>query len=102
MVDVAVETQDSGLLNAAVRLFDNVTQRQMYITGGIGATSHNEEFTHDFGLPNDTAYAESCAAIGLALFAKRLLDATGESKYADVLERVLYNNGLSGISLSGD
>lgn len=102
MVDVAVETQDSELMDAAIRLFDNIAQKQMYITGGIGSSCIDEKFTHNYGLPNDTAYAESCAAIGLAFFAKRLLDATGESKYADVLEKVLYNNGLSGISLSGD
>lgn len=102
MTDVAVETGDPGLLNAAIRLFDNLTERRMYITGGIGSTSIGEAFTEDFDLPNATAYAESCAAIGLALLSKRLLDATGGPKYADVLERVLYNNGLSGISLSGD
>ena len=102
MVDVAVETRDCVLLNAAIRLFDNLSRRRMYITGGIGSTSIGEAFTTDFGLPNDTAYAESCAAIGLAMFAKRLLDVTNEGKYADVLERVLYNNALSGISLSGD
>ena len=102
MVDVAVETGDSTLLDAAIRLFDNLSQRRMYITGGIGSTSIGEAFTVDFGLPNDTAYAESCPAIGLAFFAKRLLDVTKEGKYADVLERVLYNNGLSGISLIGD
>ena len=102
MVDVAVETGDRELLNTAIRIFDNIASRRMYITGGIGSTARGEQFTTDFGLPNDTAYAESCAAIGLALFARRLLVATGDSKYAEVMERVLYNNGLSGIALSGD
>ena len=102
MTDVALETGDSELLKAAIRLFDNLSQRRMYVTGGIGSSCLNEEFTEDFGLPNDTAYAESCAAIGLVLLSKRLLDGAMEGKYADVLERALYNNALSGISLSGD
>ena len=102
IVDVALGTNDTELLETAKRLFDNIADCRMYITGGIGSTMSGEQFTCDYALPNDTAYAESCAAIGLAFFAKRLLDCTGERKYAEVLERVLYNNGLSGVSLSGD
>ena len=102
MVDVAVETDDRALLEAVERLFDNIAQKRMYITGGIGSSARCEAFTQDYDLPNTTAYAESCAAVGLALLAKRLLDATGHVRYADVLERVLYNNALSGIGLSGD
>lgn len=102
VADIAGETGDKELLECAERLFRNTVQRRMYITGGVGSTQFGEAFTHDFDLPNALAYAESCAAIGLALFAKRLLDITGKSEYADVLERVLYNNGLSGISLQGD
>ncbi|MBO4630333.1 MAG: glycoside hydrolase family 127 protein, partial [Lentisphaeria bacterium] len=102
LADIAGETSDPALLECAERLFRNTVQRRMYITGGVGSTQFGEAFTHDFDLPNALAYAESCAAIGLALFAKRLLDITGKCEYADVLERVLYNNGLSGISLQGD
>ena len=102
VADVAAETHDQSLLECAERVFRNVAGRRMYITGGVGSAQQGEAFTHDFALPNSVAYAESCAAIGLALFAKRLLDATGKREYADVLERVLYNNGLSGISLQGD
>ncbi len=100
--DVAAETGDRELFRTVERLYRNVTERRMFITGGIGSSCRGESFTHDFGLPNDTAYAESCAAIGLALLAKRLLDVSGKAEYADVLERILYNNGLSGISLAGD
>ena len=102
LADIAGETSDPALLECAERLFRNIVQRRMYITGGIGSTQVGEAFTQDFDLPNATAYTESCAAIGLALFAKRLLDITGKREYADVLERILYNNGLSGISLQGD
>ncbi len=101
MLDLAVETQDRKMLEKVKQLFRNITRRRMYITGGIGSTQRGEAFTHDYALPNDTAYAESCAAIGLIFLAKRLLDITGECEYADVMERVLYNNGLSGISLDG-
>ena len=101
-VDVAVETGDRALLEQTKLLFDNIVTRRMYITGGIGVDQQWESFTRDYDLPNERDYAESCAAIGLALFAKRLLDATGEAKYADVIERVVYNNGLSGIGLAGD
>ena len=102
LADIAGETSDPALLECAERLFRNIVQRRMYITGGIGSSQFGETFTHDFDLPNALAYAESCAAIGLALFVKRLLDITGKREYADVLERVLYNNGLSGIGLQGD
>lgn len=102
VTDVAGETCDKKLLETAERVFRNVTQRRMYITGGIGSTQSGEAFTRDYDLPNSTAYAESCAAISLIFFAKRLQDLTGKSEYADVLERVLYNNALSGISLQGD
>lgn len=102
VTDVAGETCDKELLETAERIFRNVSRRRMYITGGIGSTQNGESFTRDYDLPNSTAYAESCAAISLIFFAKRLLDLTGKTEYADVLERILYNNALSGISLQGD
>jgi len=101
VVDVAVETGDRELLDVAKRLFDNIAEKRLYLTGGVGSTQRGEAFSYDYALPNDTAYTESCAAIALIFFAKRLLDLTGERKYAEVVERALYNNALSGISLGG-
>ncbi len=102
MADIAEAFQDESLLQAAVRLFDSIAEHRMYITGGIGSTKAGEAFTGDYHLPNDTNYSESCASIGLALFARRLLNITGDSRFADVMEQVLYNGALSGLSLSGD
>ena len=101
IADVAMETNDAELWKLVERLFDNIAERRMYITGGIGSTPVGEAFTYDFALPNDTAYAESCAAMALVQLSKRLLDATGKRKYAEVMERALYNNALSGIALDG-
>ena len=101
VADVAAATNDAELWKLAERIFDDLAERRMYITGGIGSSPQGEAFTHDFALPNDTAYAESCAAMALVQLAKRLLDATGKRKYAEVMERALYNNALSGISLDG-
>ena len=101
MADTAKETQDEELLEICRKLWDNITQKQMYITGGIGATHHGEAFTFDYDLPNDTVYAETCASIGLVFFAIRLFEITGESKYTDVIERALYNGIISGMSLDG-
>lgn len=102
MADVAARTGDRELLAACERLFDNVTERRMYVTGGVGSTAVGEAFTVDYHLPNDSAYAESCAAIALLLFADRMLKLTGEVKYREIVERVLFNSLLAGISLSGD
>lgn len=102
MADVAVHTGDEGLIGACMRLWDNVCTKRMYITGGIGPSRHNEGFTKDYDLPNLTAYAETCAAIGLIFWNHRLLHLDGESRFADVVERALYNGALSGVSLQGD
>ncbi len=102
MADVAARTGDGELLAACERLFDNVVERRMYVTGGVGSTAHGEAFTVDYHLPNDSAYAESCAAIALLLFADRMLKLTGDAKYREIVERVLFNSLLAGISLSGD
>lgn len=101
MADIARECGDEGLKNACQRLFDNITSRRMYVTAGIGSTHHNEAFTIDYDLPNQTAYTETCASIALAYFAHRMLLLAPESKYADVVEQVLYNGFLSGTSLDG-
>lgn len=100
--DLADGMNDDALELALTRAWNNLTQKRMYVTGGIGPSSHNEGFTVDYDLPNLSAYAETCASIGLALWGRRLLQQTGSSEYADVVERALYNGALSGISLSGD
>ncbi len=102
MVDVAAETGDRELLEACERLWKNVTGRQMYITGGIGPNPVGERFTFDHDLPNYMAYNETCASIGLLFWAHRLLLINRDGKYADVMERCLFNNILGGVSLSGD
>ncbi|MCC7207609.1 MAG: glycoside hydrolase family 127 protein [Anaerolineae bacterium] len=101
VADLVRETGDPGLRDVVERLFESVAHRQMYVTGGIGSSRHNEGFTRDYDLPNDTAYAETCAAIGLALWMHRMLHVTCRGEYADVMERALYNGVLSGISLDG-
>lgn len=101
MTDVARETNDDGLLKACKRLWDNITKKQMYITGGIGSSQYGESFTYDYDLPNDTIYAETCASIGLVFFARRMLEIEFKSQYADVMEKALYNGIISGMSLDG-
>lgn len=101
MADVAGSTDDNELMKACDVLFDNIAQKQMYITGGIGSTCHGEAFTVDYDLPNDTIYAETCAAISLVFFADKMLAYNKDSKYADVMERALYNNVLAGMQLDG-
>ena len=102
MADVAAETGDRELLAACRRLWRNIVTRRMYIHGGIGSTCHGERFTVDYDLPNAEAYAETCAAIGLVFFAHRMLNIDPDRRYADVMERALYNNVLSGVSLDGN
>jgi uncharacterized protein len=101
MADLALETGDRSLTEACDRLWENVTGRKMYITGSIGASAHLESFGAEFDLPNDTAYAETCAAIGLFLFSSRMVRLHHEAKYADVMERTLFNGILSGLGLDG-
>lgn len=93
---------DTALEQALERIWANLTERRMYVTGGIGPSASNEGFTRDFDLPNHSAYAETCASIGLVFWAHTMLELTGDTEYADVMERALYNGCLSGISLSGD
>lgn len=102
MADVAVLKQDTGYMDAMHRLWENVVLRNMYITGGIGSSRHNEGFTEDYDLPNLDAYCETCASIGMVYWNQRMNQLTGDAKYIDVLERSMYNGALAGISLSGD
>lgn len=101
MADIAARYQDEDYLHACEKLFDNITQKRMYITGATGSTHIGEAFTVDYDLPNKTAYAETCASIALALFARRMLAIKPEAKYADAIERVMYNGALAGVSLDG-
>ncbi|MGI5893292.1 MAG: glycoside hydrolase family 127 protein [Candidatus Merdivicinus sp.] len=101
MADVARETQDDTLADACRRLWNNMTHRRMYITGGIGSSHIGESFTYDYDLPSDSAYAETCASIGLVFFAHRMLQIEPKGEYADIMERALYNGTISGMSLDG-
>jgi len=101
LADVAGETGDRDLLAACRRLWKNVTERRMYVHAGIGPAGRNEGFTRDYDLPNETAYAETCAAIALVFFAHRMLQIERDARYADVIERALYNGVISGVSYDG-
>lgn len=102
MADVAALTGDLSYLQAINGLWDNVVGKKMYLTGGVGARHHGESFGTAFELPNRTAYNETCASIGEAMWNLRLFLLHGDTRYLDVLERVLYNGVLVGVSLSGD
>jgi DUF1680 family protein len=101
MSDIARLRGDSALAEACNRLYENIVNKQMYITGAIGATMRGEAFTADYDLPPDTMYGETCAGIGLMMFCERMYRLTGDAKYIDTLENALYNNVLAGISLDG-
>lgn len=101
MADAALETGDSSLAEACKILWNNITRCRMYVTGAIGSAYEGEAFTKDYHLPNDTAYAETCAAIGLIFFSNKMLYLERNGKYADVMERALYNCVLAGMQLDG-
>lgn len=101
MADLANETNDKELIAACERLWENLTEKQMYVTGGLGSTVHGEAFTIDYDLPNDTVYAETCASIAMVFFAKQMLDINPLGKYADIMELEMYNGVMSGIQLDG-
>lgn len=101
MANIAAETDDESLFKACRTLWNSITKKRMYITGGIGSTGIGEAFTVDYDLPNDTAYAETCASLGLMFFASRMLENDVNNKYADVMERAFYNTALAGMQLDG-
>lgn len=101
MADVAMRTGDEGLLEACRRLCRNIADKRLYVTGAIGSTYIGEAFTFDYDLPNDTAYAETCASVGLIFFMKRMLEADGAAEYGDMMERALYNTVLAGMAMDG-
>lgn len=102
MADVAALKKDTAYVEALNRLWDDVVLRNMYVTGGIGSSRHNEGFTEDYDLPNLDAYCETCASVGMVYWNQRMNQFTGDSKYIDVLERSMYNGALAGVSLAGD
>lgn len=101
MADLAGEDGDQKLYDACLRLWNNIVERRMYITGGIGSTVEGEAFSIDYDLPNDTAYAETCASIAMVFFARRMLEIEPDGTFADIMERELYNGTISGIQLDG-
>lgn len=101
MADLAAELGDESLRQACERLWADLTSRRLYVTGGLGPSAHNEGMTTNYDLPNDTAYAETCAAVGLVFWAQRMLNLTGDGQYTDLMERALYNNVLSGVAQDG-
>ena len=101
VVDVAVETGDAELLGAVIRRWDDMWATRTYLTGALGSRHRDEAFGEPFELPSDRAYAETCAAIASVMLSWRLLLATGEARFADALERTLYNAVLPGVGLDG-
>lgn len=101
MADIASVTKEFELTEACFRLFESISRRRMYITGGIGSTVHGEAFSTDYDLPNDTVYAETCASIALIFFASKMLKLKRDGHFADVMERAFYNTVLAGIELDG-
>lgn len=101
MADLASETDDEELFLACRRLWESIVKRRMYITGGIGSTVIGEAFSVDYDLPSDTAYAETCASIGLMFFASRMLENEVSGEYGDIMERAFYNTVLAGMQLDG-
>ncbi|HIE52143.1 MAG TPA: glycoside hydrolase family 127 protein [Armatimonadetes bacterium] len=99
--DILLETGEAALREALERLWQNMTERRMYVTGGIGARYEGEAFGEDYELPNERAYAETCAAVANGMWNWRMLLLTGEERFAEVLELALYNGALAGISLDG-
>lgn len=101
MADLATEYNDDSLTQTLETLWADLTQKQMYVTGGIGPAHSNEGFTDYYDLPNDTAYAETCASVGLVFWASRMLGRGPKRLYADTMEQALYNGAITGLSMDG-
>jgi DUF1680 family protein len=102
MADIAALTGDTAYLNAIESLWENLVQKKIYVTGGVGQSGGNEGFGPDYELPNMSAYCETCASIANVFWNQRMFLLSGDSKYIDVMERTLYNALLSGVSAGGD
>ena len=101
MADIATEYGDDGLRAALDRLWADLNGKRLYVTGGLGPSLANEGFTADYDLPNETAYAETCAAVGLVFWSSRMLGMGPNARFADAMELALYNGSISGLSLDG-
>jgi uncharacterized protein len=101
MADLVTEYGDETLRSTLDTLWDDLVTKRLYVTGGLGPSADNEGFTSDYDLPNESAYAETCAAVGLVFWASRMLGFGADTRYADIMEQALYNGALSGISLDG-
>jgi len=102
LTDVYLETGEGELFDALMRQWDDMTQRKMFVTGGVGQTHNNEAFNEPYELSNSRAYCETCAAIASIMWNWRLLLSTGEGRFSDLIEHTLFNAFLSGVSLDGD
>ena len=102
MAEVARETNDESLKLACKRMWNNITRKQMYITGAVGQTAFGEAFTYDFDLPNDTVYGETCASIAMFFFAQSMLRLETKGEYGDIMDTMLYNGTISGMNLEGN
>ncbi len=101
VADAADLFGDKTLLEACEQLWDDIYFKKFYVTGGVGARYEGEAFGNAYELPNESAYAETCAAIAFVFFSHRMLQMTGQGKYADAIERCIYNGTISGVSLDG-
>jgi len=102
VADLYLETGDRALYETLDRQWRDMVEGKLYVTGGVGARHHSEAFGHPYELPNDLAYCETCGAIASVMWSWRMLLATGEARFADLIERTLYNAVLAGVSLTGD
>ena len=100
--DVAAMTGDGEYFKAMKTVWEDVVHRNMYVTGGIGSSGSNEGFSIDYDLPNEKAYCETCASVGMVFWNQRMNALSGNAQYIDVLEKVLYNSALDGLSFEGD
>ena len=101
LADVAASTGNKDLEAVCRKIWRNIVDKRMFITGGIGSTVNGESFTLDYDLPNDTMYCETCASIGLIFFARQMLRLSADGEFGDVMERALYNTALAGMALDG-
>ena len=101
MADAAADTGDEELRKACERLLENITQKQMYVTGAVGSAAHHESFTVDYDLPADRCYGETCASVAMTFFAHQMLAISPEGRYADLMELELYNGAWAGMQLDG-